>query len=128
MVANPSRLTTRTITTSDATAHLETVVDRVATGEDEVILERDGTPKAVVISFEEYRHLLAVREEERKAEAVRWLREFQATYDGRNDDLTEDELMELAVRATKEIRAERWEEAQQHLQDDQQPDQGSHDQ
>jgi len=86
----------RTITTAEAVARLETVIDSVAAGEGDVILERDGTPKAVVVSMEDYRTTLALREQERKAAAARWLREFQASYDGRNDDLTEDEIERIA--------------------------------
>ncbi|CAN0397669.1 unnamed protein product, partial [Phaeothamnion confervicola] len=112
--------TPRTITTAEAVARLETVIDSVAAGEGDVILERDGTPQAVVISFEEYRHLLAVREEERKARKADALKRFQALMAQQaevNADLTEEEAMELAVRATKETRAELWEEAQQRVRD-----------
>lgn len=126
----PSSTTTpRTITTAEAVARLETVIDSVAAGEGDVILERDGTPQAVVISFEEYRHLLAVREEERKARKADALKRFQALMAQQaevNADLTEEEAMELAVRATKETRAELWEEAQQRVRDAESSDSDGH--
>ncbi|MGN6032833.1 MAG: type II toxin-antitoxin system prevent-host-death family antitoxin [Thermomicrobiales bacterium] len=114
------RAAARTITLAEAATQFDTVVDAVSAGEGDVILERDGTPKVAVISIEEYRDMVALREQEqqreaRRAKALRWLREFQESYDGRNDDLSEEDSMDLAVRATREVRAELWEERQERL-------------
>ena len=105
--------TTRTVREETPSATWADVSKAVATGQDEVIIEAEGLPAVAVISLEEYAALRAAREQERKDAALQWLREFQESYDGRNDDLSEDEIMELAVRATKEARAELWEEDRQ---------------
>jgi prevent-host-death family protein len=95
------RAAARTITLAEAATQFDTVVDAVSAGEGDVILERDGTPKVAVISIEEYRDMVALREQEqqraeRRAKALRWLREFQESYDGRNDDLSEEEIEAIA--------------------------------
>lgn len=101
------RATARTITTVEATTHFDTVVDALSAGEGDVILERDGTPQVAVISIEAYRDMLALRgqehqREERRAKALRWLREFQESYDGRRDDLSEDEIKGIADRVMRD--------------------------
>ena len=97
---------TRTVRENEPTSTWATVSESVASGRDEIVMESAGLPAVAVISLEEYRHLLEIRKEEKRVAALRWLKEFQQSYDGRNDDLSEDELMGLAVRATREIRTE----------------------
>lgn len=97
---------TRTVRENEPTPTWATVSESVASGRDEIVMESEGLPAVAVISLEEYRHLLEIRKEEKRVAALRWLKEFQQSYDGRNDDLSEDELMGLAVQATREIRTE----------------------
>lgn len=120
MATRPLPPSTRTITTREANAHFDTVIEAVASGVDEIILERNGAPQAAVISMEEYRHLLAVREEEqkkRRVEAQRQLRALMAEQAERNADLTEDEADDLAQRFSRELREDRYHEAQARLHD-----------
>ncbi|MGB3328727.1 MAG: hypothetical protein WBA46_07220 [Thermomicrobiales bacterium] len=88
--------TTRTVREASPSATWADVSKAVATGQDEVIVEAEGLPTVAVISLEEYAALRAAREQERKDAALRWLREFQESYDGRNDDLSEDEIAAIA--------------------------------
>ncbi|MGC4190003.1 MAG: type II toxin-antitoxin system Phd/YefM family antitoxin [Thermomicrobiales bacterium] len=104
--------TARTISTSNPKTSLNAIVNDVVTGED-IILERDGTPTAAVISMDDYRALQAMREKNRRAEALKRFEELVQQISAQKDDLTEDEAMDLAVRATREVRAEHYLDAEQ---------------
>lgn len=106
---------TRTVREDAPSPTWADVSESVAAGKDEVILESEGLPAVAVISLAEYAAFRKAREQERAAAALKWFREFQESYDGRNDDLSDEEVMELAVRATKETRNELWEERQRQL-------------
>lgn len=93
---------TRTISSNEAKQRWGAMMKAASEGED-VIVESHGKPKAVVISPEAFEELREARERHRREEAMRLLREIEASYDGRNDDLTEDEIEEIAVRAGREI-------------------------
>ena len=56
-----------------------------------------------MISPEAFEELRQVRERQRRQEAMRLLREFEASYDGRNDDLTVEQIEEIAVREGRAI-------------------------
>lgn len=71
--------------------------------DDAVVVESHGKPQAAVISFTRFEKLRELEEKERRAWALDRLREIEARYDGRNDDLTEEEVEALAVRAGREI-------------------------
>lgn len=64
-----------------------------------VVIESEGTPRVAMVSIAE---LDALRQAARRESGLQTIREIQARYDGRNDDLTDDEIMELAVRAGDE--------------------------
>lgn len=105
MSALPRRETTRktrTVSANEAKQHWGEMIKAASQGED-VVVESHGKPKAVVISTEDYQEYLALKEKQRREDALQWLREFEASYDGRNDDLTEAQIEELADRAAHEI-------------------------
>ncbi len=93
---------TRTVSSNEAKQHWGAMMKAASEGE-AVIVESHGTPKAVVISPEAFEELREARERARREEAIAWLREYEASYDGRNDDLTDEEIEELANRAAHEI-------------------------
>jgi prevent-host-death family protein len=105
MSAVPSNRTeqkTRTMSSNEAKQRWGAMIKAASEGE-AVIVESHGKPKAVVISPEAFEELRQARERQRRDEAMRLLREIEANYDGRNDDLTEAEVGEIAVRASGEI-------------------------
>lgn len=71
--------------------------------DDAVVVESHGKPQAAVISFERFEKLQGLKKQVERDRAMRWLREFEAKYGGRNDDLTEEQIEEIAVRAGREI-------------------------
>ncbi len=93
---------TRTVSSNEAKQHWGAMMKAVTEGED-VIVESHGKPKAVVISPEAFEELRRARERQRREEAIKWLEDFEASYDGRNDDLTQEQIDELANRAAHEI-------------------------
>lgn len=92
----------RTVSSNEAKQHWGAMMRAVNEGED-VIVESHGKPKAVVISPEAFEELRQARERQRREEAMRLLHEIEASYDGRNDDLTEEQIEALANRAAHEI-------------------------
>lgn len=99
---NPNAPRTRTVSSNEAKQKWGAMIKAASEGE-AVIVESHGKPKAVVISPEAFAELGQARERQRREEALEWLREFEASYDGRNDDLTEEQIEELANRAAHEI-------------------------
>jgi prevent-host-death family protein len=68
-----------------------------------IVVESHGKPRVAVIPIEDLETFRRLQQAARREEALRTLREIEAAYDGRNDDLTEDEITDLAVRAGREI-------------------------
>jgi hypothetical protein len=68
-----------------------------------VIVESHGKPLLAMIPYVEFTDFLEFKEARRRQELLRRLDEFEASYDGRNDDLSEEEIEALAVRAGREI-------------------------
>jgi prevent-host-death family protein len=99
---NPIEPRTRTVSSNEAKQHWGAMMKAASEGE-AVIVESHGQPKAVVISPEAFEELRQARERQRREEAMRLLQEIEASYDGRNDDLTEEQVEEIAVRAGREI-------------------------
>ena len=101
---SPQRKTprVRTVSANEAKQRWGAMMKAVTEGED-VIVESHGKPKAVVISPEAFEELRRARARQRREEASQLLREIEATYDGRNDDLSDEEIEKIAVRAGRAI-------------------------
>ena len=101
---SPQRKTprVRTVSANEAKQRWGAMMKAVTEGED-VIVESHGKPKAVVISPEAFEELRRARVRQRREEASQLLREIEATYDGRNDDLSDEEIEKIAVRAGRAI-------------------------
>ena len=80
-------------------ALLGDVIDRDA----EVIIERQGRPKAVIMSFAAYQEVQALREDKRRAAALEQLRQLEKRIAARNQDLTEEEAISLADQIAHQI-------------------------
>jgi len=93
----------KTMSSNEVKQRWGSVMSTVAEPNDAVIVESHGKPRAAVISFERFEKLRELEQKEKRERALRTLREIQTQYDGRNDDLTDEEIAELAVRAGREI-------------------------
>ena len=93
----------KTMSSNEARQRWGDVMRTVASPDDAVIVEAHGKPKAVVISIERFEKLRELEAIARREANIRWLREFEASYDGRNDDLTEEQIEELANRFADEF-------------------------
>ncbi len=95
---------TRSISSNEAKQKWGAMISAASNGDD-VIVEVHGKPKTVMISFEEYQQLREVREQQRRVELVKRFDALQRRLEGRNQDLTEAQVEEIAVRAGREINA-----------------------
>jgi prevent-host-death family protein len=68
-----------------------------------VIVQSRGQPTAVIMSFAEYEKLQAIKEQQRRAEALERLRQLRDEVGARNRDLTEAQADDLAARLTREV-------------------------
>jgi prevent-host-death family protein len=96
----------RTISANDAKQHLGATLRSVSTGEDEVIIESHGKPRAVIISPEEYANLRELRKKQRREAAIAEIEALAKQIGDRNRDLTYEQIEELSVRAVRETRQE----------------------
>ena len=69
---------------------------------DDVIVEAQGKPRAVIMSFADYEVVQALREQARRQAALERLRALRARVSARNQDLTEEQAMALADQMTRE--------------------------
>ena len=77
----------------------------MTSSDDTVIVESQGQPKAAVISFERFQKLRELERDAQREANMRWLRKFEAsrTTWRRNDDLTEEQIEDLADRFSREF-------------------------
>lgn len=94
---------TKRIPAVQARQRFGTLLDEVRLRGDEVVIERDGKPAAVMISLDAYQRYQALRERTRE--------EAFAYFDELRDELAEkvsqDELEQLIEEASQEVRRER---------------------
>lgn len=102
MAANQRNLPTKTMSSNDVKQRWGQVSAAIGNGET-VVVESHGKPKMAVIPIDAYREYLDLRERERTEEILRQFDELTAQLADRNNDLTDEEAMELAVRAGKDI-------------------------
>lgn len=95
---------TKTISATDAKLDWNAIISAAGNGDD-VIVEVQGKPRTVMISFEEYQKVQEVREQHQhqRTEAVERLKALQRRQAERNKDLSEEEVHELADRFSKEF-------------------------
>jgi PHD/YefM family antitoxin component YafN of YafNO toxin-antitoxin module len=93
----------KTISTSDESADLATVLAWVTQHQEEIILEAEGTPQAALIPIAEYEEWAARREKERRETLLQQLQHLRAQVRARNQDLTDEEAEALADRFVREV-------------------------
>jgi prevent-host-death family protein len=93
----------RAVSTREARDTLSSIIGWVRENADEVIVESHGQPTAVIMSFTEYERIQAVREQQRRQEALEGLRRLRDEVSARNRDLTEAQADALADRFTREV-------------------------
>jgi len=93
----------KTMSSNEVKQRWGSVMSTAKETDNAVIVESHGTPLVAVISFGRFEKLREFEKREQRERALRTLKEIEARYDGRNDDLTEEEIEELAVRAGREI-------------------------
>ena len=108
----------KTMSSNEAKQNWGSVMSTVADSDDAVIVESHGKPKAAVISFERFQKLRELESESKRDSNLRWLREFEASYDGRNDDLSPEQIEELADRFSREFVDDLASEGKLHFEDD----------
>jgi len=96
----------RTLTVQEIEDQWDTVVNTVESPTDAVIVEADGKPKVVVITYDRFKQTLDLEREReiRFAEARRRLEALAVSIGDRNSDLTPEEVEELATRPDREER------------------------
>jgi len=92
----------RAVSATEAKNTFGSVVSWVTEHDDEVIVERQGRPYAVIMSFEEYEKVQELREQKRRQEAWETLERLRKTISARNSDMTPEQIEEFADRATRE--------------------------
>jgi PHD/YefM family antitoxin component YafN of YafNO toxin-antitoxin module len=93
----------RTITTNDTEDQLRSAITWVEEHGDEVIVETEGHPRAVIMSFADYDRVRALRDRQRREQALAEVRALRKEVRARNQDLTDEEAWELADRFVHEV-------------------------
>jgi prevent-host-death family protein len=96
-------MTLKTMSSNEAKQNWGAVMKTAREADGTVVVESHGKPQVAVISFERYQELRALEARAEQEADLRWLREFEASYDGRNDDLTVEQIEELADRFSREF-------------------------
>jgi prevent-host-death family protein len=99
---------TRTVSTTEAKNSLNALMTWAEEHDDAVIIENHGKPRVAILPVEQLDEFRALKRDAVRREAIEWMLELEAKHASNpKSDLAEDEVMELAVRAVKEVRAER---------------------
>jgi prevent-host-death family protein len=100
-MAQSAKSIARTVPSDDGKRNWEAMVEAASEGED-IVVEMSGEAKSVLISYEEYREYQALRNTQRRNEILERLEAFERRQAERNKDLSDEEIEELADRATRE--------------------------
>ncbi|MCC6945590.1 MAG: type II toxin-antitoxin system Phd/YefM family antitoxin [Thermomicrobiales bacterium] len=79
------------VSASDAKKNLGSLLSRVRTNDEAIIVENRGAPTAAIISIAEFDMLKELKERARREEALQELRKLRAELDERQKDLTQEE-------------------------------------
>ncbi len=95
----------KAVSATEAKNRLGSLLGYVTEQQDEVIVESQGKPKAVLLSYAAYLDIELLREEKRRADALARLHELgeRIASANRNSDLSEEEAIELADRVSHEM-------------------------
>ena len=93
----------RTVSTREAKNRWGALVAWAASERAEVVVESRGRPRAMIMAIEEFQELMALRERERRRDAIAELHKLAASIGDRNSDLDAGEIEALAHRFTREV-------------------------
>lgn len=91
----------RTMSSVDVKNDWDAVVEAASEGED-IVVEVSGEARSVLISIEGYKEYQALRNRTRRNEMLRRLEAFEHRQAERNKDLSDEDIEELADRASRE--------------------------
>jgi prevent-host-death family protein len=86
----------KTVSATEAKNRLGELLGDVANGEDAVVIEHHGRPRAVIVSADEWSALIEARERMRRHDAWEEFRQLAKEIGARNADLTPEEADALA--------------------------------
>ena len=86
----------KTISVSEAKNKLSAMLKWAVENQEEVVVESRGRPKAVILSYAEYKYFLSLREKEQRQAAIKRLQGLAAANQSLNQDLTPEEALEDA--------------------------------
>lgn len=92
----------RTVSASEAKNRFGAVTDWALANQDAVIVESHGEPRVVILPYAEYEHVQALKEHQRRQDALARLRKLRDEVGARNQDLTDEQVEELADRVTRD--------------------------
>lgn len=92
----------KTTSVSEAKNKLSAMMQWAVEHGDGVVIESRGQPMAVIVSFGEYEELMALRERERRRQALAQLEELTSRVQARNADLNDEEAEALADEIVRE--------------------------
>jgi len=95
----------KAVSATEAKNRLGSLIGYVTEQQDEVIVESQGKPKAVLLSSAAFQDVEQLREEKRRADALARLRDLgePIAAANRSSDLSEEEAQALADRISHEI-------------------------
>jgi prevent-host-death family protein len=103
----------KTVSATEAKNRLGALIADVARGNDDVVIENHGTPRAALISYEAYKELLKARELQRRREAMAALWQLRAEVRAQNQDLDDEAAEQLIQEAIDDVRARGLEQRRQ---------------
>jgi prevent-host-death family protein len=98
----PQRPKIKTISANDAKQRWGSVMSAVEKDGDRIVVASHGKPKVAVVSVGDLERLEALDARERRENALQRLRALEERIGNRNSDLTDQEIEQLADRASRE--------------------------
>ena len=93
----------KTMSANEAKQHWGALMKAAREDDGIVVVESHGRPQVIVLSYDEYEAFRDFKEAQRRKELLRRLDAFEARWGGRNDDLTPEQIEELANRFSGEF-------------------------
>ncbi len=92
----------KAVSVSEAREQFSSFINWIAQNQDDVIIQKRGQAKAVLIPYIDYRLLQTAREQQRKKEAIAELKQIAQEVRSRNQTMTPDEAEQIADEVTRE--------------------------
>lgn len=92
----------KTVSVSEAKNQLSAVMEWAVESGEEVVVESRGEPKVAILSYGEYQMFLALKEQERRRQALRQLEVLAEQIWAQTADLSDQEADQLAEEISQE--------------------------